>query len=471
MGSTGTLQMTNPARIEEAILSLLCFSQEQASQLALKVADQKFFTTRVNKILAKTVLDYIAKYNTAPGIQLEFLLENELRRGEEGILLRKTIEELSRIVEGLDVKFIYEELENFLESQMITSNLTEALELIQSGELKKAKEAIYKQSLTSVQGTPGIWLTDPKQALSFLDKDEEGEFFSSGIDYLDRRGVRPNLKTLMLMIAATGMGKSWWLTEVGKCGLLFRHKVLHITLELSEQETAKRYIQALFGLTSEESQIVTTTSFVREQGVNAIRFQQREFERQSILSERTNIQKQLTWMSGRGELLIKEFATGTLSSEYLRLYLDGLKRERGFVPELIIIDYADLMKIDAQALRIDTGRLYKDLRGLSGDNYAVVSASQGNKDAAKAKVVSTTDVAEDWSKIGTADIVLTYSRTQEEFRLGLARIFTGKARTAADRFMTLISQCYPIGQFCLDSTPMNLEVNNQLDTATGQTSK
>jgi hypothetical protein len=260
---------------------------------------------------------------------------------------------------------------------------------------------------------------------------------------------------------------TWWLIQVGKSGIQFRHKVLHITLELSEEKTAKRYIQSLFGLTANEAQQVKSTLFVRDPVSQAVRFDVINFERNSVYAERKDIQNKLLWM-GRSELLIKEFPTGTLSTEHLMLYLDSLKRERGFVPDLIVLDYAELMKIDAQLLRIDTGRLYKELRGISGAGYALVSASQGNKESANAKVVDSTNVAEDWSKVGTADMVITYSQTIEEYRLGLARIFTPKARDAGDRFMTLISQSYPIGQFCLDSVPMNMELTEQMNAISGK---
>lgn len=459
--------MINPTRIEEAVLSLLAFSDQQAVLLALKVQSVKYFTNRTNKKIAEVCLDYVTKYATAPKSQLEFLLEAELRRGEEGILLRKTIENLQALVPDLDPKFIFEQLDAFLESQSLTTNLTRALELIQDGELEKAKESIFKQSIrTAADASPGIWLTDPAQSLKFMNREEEGEFFSSGIDYLDTRGIRPDRKTFLLMIAPAKKGKSWWLIQVGRSGIQYRHKVLHITLELSEDKTSKRYIQCLFGLTADQTRQVKTTLFQRDRDTGSTRLDVMNFERNSVYAERKDIQEKLLWMS-RAELLIKEYPTGTLSTEHLMLYLESLKRERGFIPDVLIIDYADLMKIDAQSLRIDTGRLYKELRGISGLGYAMVSASQGNRDSANAKLVDTTNVAEDWSKIGTVDGILTYNQTAEERRLGLARIFVAGGRDADDRFTTLISQSYETGQFCLDSTPMNLELTERVNAMTG----
>jgi hypothetical protein len=76
-------------------------------------------------------------------------------------------------------------------------------------------------------------------------------------------------------------------------------------------------------------------------------------------------------------------------------------------------------------------------------------------------------VAEDWSKVATADTVLTYSRTAEEYNAGLARIFVERARGEADQFIVLVTQQYGIGQFCLDSTYMSKYVQDEVSTHLG----
>jgi len=143
--------------------------------------------------------------------------------------------------------------------------------------------------------------------------------------------------------------------------------------------------------------------------------------------------------------------------------MESLEQEKGFKPDLTIIDYADLMKLDAAMLRVDTGRLYRELRGIAvSKDTAMVSASQGNRESETANVVRKTNVAEDWSKIGTADGVLTYSQTEEEHRLGLARLYAAAMREAEDQYLVLISQAYKIGQFCTDSTMMSAHVINEM---------
>jgi DnaB-like helicase C terminal domain len=454
--------MLSQSALEESVLAVLCFSEAHASFLALKITPALFSTNREHRLIAETTLDYISKYHSPPGATLEYLLEANLRHGEEGKLLSGVIKTLAEKSSQLDPKFVLDNLDGFIENKLFQEAAVHALELAESGRLDEAKQTIHKQTLLPQQGTDGILLQDPKQSLSFLDRNEESEFFSSGVSVLDEKGVRPERKTLMILIAASGRGKSWFLTEVGKAGLQHNHSVLHITLEISEEKTARRYIQSIFSLTTSQAQTIEIRYF--EDGAMML---YPPFERKGIPEKRIEIAQRL--MKMRTKLFIKEFPTSTLSTSQLAMYLDGLEKEKNFRPDIILLDYADLMQLDTENLRIDTGRLYKELRGLAvSRNCAFISASQGNRESESSKLVTSTNIAEDWSKIGTSDIVLTYSQTAQERNLGLARIFAAKSRDSGDRFLTLISQCYEVGQFCISSTQMTADLANQIQPDDGE---
>lgn len=447
--------MISPASLEEGVLALLCFSTEYSPLLALKITESKFFANQTNQKIAQTAIEYINKYSAPPKGQLEYILEPELMRGEQGKLLGQTITNLSKKVESIQASFILEELDSFLESQKLTYNLQRALELIQAGDTEQAKELIYKAQTVSPNGGSGLWMRDPKQAFKFLEQNETDEFFTSGVEVLDRMGFRPEKKTFIFMVASAKKGKSWLLVNIGKGGLQYHKRVLHITLEISEEKTAKRYIQSIFSLTKNEAEQVKVPYFERDELGN-VTIQFHELEREGIFNKKKELFTKLNDWYSCPDWIIKEFPTAALSTEHLEMYLDSLEKQKGFKPDLLIIDYADLMKIDAASLRIDTGRLYRELRGIAvRRNLALVSASQGNRESENAKVVGVTNIAEDWSKIGTADGVLTYSQTDEEYKLGLARLFVAATREDQGRYMVLISQAYAIGQFATDSVLMN----------------
>jgi len=873
--------MISQAALEEAVLSLLCWDDERAASLAVKIPSSDIFTNPTNRQIAVAALDHIKKFGNAPKGALEYLLEADMRRGQQGALLAQQYDFLRKQAGQVDAAFVLEQLERFVASQQLTTQLRDALELLGQGELEKAQETAFKNRGLGPEGSTGIWLKDPQQALSFLDLEEQEEFFSSGVDLLDVRGVRPSRKTLYLFLGAAGRGKciaenelvvlpdgsritikkaveqkitsiisfseeqkkfvvadvngwwkngkkkcykittrlgreisvsedhpfltetgwkaikdiditkdkiavplklsdlgknkvepevvrllayliaeggltqntptftnidptiqkdfqhcveflgdrcsfgkdnksweegfcyivcneenkgkhnskvkellrltglagkksnvkcipefifnlndeliaeflkvffscdgsiyahethcpvielslsskrlvedinyllmrlgiiakfdtftaewkgkqlpgyayvvitgklnvlkfikkigfivpekvrranivvdrfgiqklvispkrdkvcyarknaevhyynkngklisykpqqklitysqpecsytakiafpkgcikisdnaffdsvktieyvgdietydlsvkdnhnfiagniithnSWFLVNVGKHSLMHHHSVLHITLENDEKMTAQRYIQSLFSLTRDEAAEVNTAYF--ETDVNGqVSIQFRNIQRNSIPAKRRELHKRLLDMKSYPRLLIKEFPTGALTVPQLTLYLEQLKQEQNFVPDCLVLDYADLMYLNADSLRIDTGRLYRDLRGLAvARNMAVVTATQGNRESESAKLVTSTNVAEDWSKIGTADIVVTYSQTPEEQRLGLARLYVQKSRNTRDRFLVLLAQAYSIGQFALSSTMMSGNISNTI---------
>jgi hypothetical protein len=442
-------------------IAFLCYSTEYSSILALKITPGLFQESRALQLITKTALTYIASYHKPPGEYLEILLENELKQGTEGKLLYNVIQELKE-KSKLDPAIVLDNLDVFIQNKTFANDLIEASSLIESGDREAAQRAARRQSSFAQQGTPGILLQDPKQSLSFLDRNEEYEWFSSGISVLDKRNVRPERKTITFMIAASGRGKSHWLVSVGVGGLQFHHAVLHITLELSEELTARRYIQSIFSLTKDQAEQIRVPCFIKDDAGTVIEIQTEEFLRESVVAKRKAIEKSLREMH-YPPFRIKEFPTAAFSTEQLTMYLDSLEKEKNFKPDLLIIDYADLMKLDAQALRIDTGRLYRELRGIAvSRNIALVTATQGNRESETSKFVGSTNVAEDWSKIGTSDNVLTYSQTPQEYQLGLARIYVAKSRNAADRFMVLVTQNYRVCQFAIDSTPMTADLANQI---------
>ena len=166
-------------------------------------------------------------------------------------------------------------------------------------------------------------------------------------------------------------------------------------------------------------------------------------------------------------IMIKDFPTGQLTIPALESYLDGLELQQGFIPDLIMVDYPLLMKFDHKHQREMLGQIVKELRGIAVQrNLAMVIVGQSSKKGAGATQVDDTHIAEDWSQIGTADVILTYSQTEQEKQLGLARIYVADAREEEDRFTVLVAQSYATGQFCRASVRMHKQYWNVLDERT-----
>ena len=108
---------------------------------------------------------------------------------------------------------------------------------------------------------------------------------------------------------------------------------------------------------------------------------------------------------------------------------------KGFVPSVILIDYADIMRSTRQydSLRHELKLIYEELRNLAGElSVPVWTASQSNKEGSEKEVVGLTNMGESYAKAQVADVVLTLSRKETEKSTGMARLFVAKNRAGRD---------------------------------------
>jgi replicative DNA helicase len=453
---------------EDNVLCLLVFSERYCSRIALSV-EADLFSTRAYQTIAAAALDYLDKFKKPPRTHIRDLLENDIKGANDSArFMRQIIDAMEELDKEIQGEYVLETLDKFIETRRLMMAVLKASDLLNDGQLDEAREALHATTKQR-DVDQGAWLHDAPNWFTFLDKSDD-ELFSSGIRALDERGITPARKELMFLIASTGLGKSWWLTECGRANVIEHHKnVCHISLENSLDIVKQRYTQTFLSLTREEEESVSVPIMKRDE---LGRFMSLSFDRytaESLASlGKTKLTKKMKPYYGRGKLYTHWFPEGTLTVSGLHQFLDNLEKQDNFVPDLLIIDYAEKMRTDADNLRISTGRLFSDLRGLAGTrNLALVTASQGNRQSAGAKLVRSTNAAEDWSKIGTGDVVLTYSQTDEEKEQGLARILVAKARNRKDMWIALISQSYATGQFAIDSVFFNKVAQTELDRVMG----
>lgn len=457
--------------LEENVLALLCHSETHAETVATLVPVE-LFSTRVYREIAKVSIQHVNRYARPPGVHLYDLLEKQLKKGAEGELIRASLDMMASVYPQMQPDYIAAQLKAFVRQREMIARATKYLALAEKGELDKAEELA---SLGHNGGPPlddkitELSSYDPSGMLSFLDQKEE-DFYSMGIGELDVRGVRPARKTLTLLIAPPKRGKSWFLTSVGKYALLHGHKVLHVSLENSAELVSKRYVMSLLGMASKAVDDMRIPVFRRNDYGQCVGIEWENLTKIEVISleNKARILRKLQGLRRRPELKIKEFPSGQLTMTMFNRYLDLLDKKDKFIPDIIIMDYPDLMKVSSDNKRHDLSKIFVDCRGVGSErDLAFVAATQGTRSSSDASLVNMSDVAEDFSKVATADMLLTYSRTKAERAAKLARILVAGSRDSEDEFITLISQNYALGQFCLDSVYLSNEVQVLANRMTG----
>ena len=269
----------------------------------------------------------------------------------------------------------------------------------------------------------------------------------------------PTTGKMLLFLAPAKRGKSWFLVQLGKMAFLMRKKVVHISLEIEPEEVAQRYYQALFGASKrDDTNKVSSLKLDKKGNIDQVIGNTIDipfnFASEAIRDE---LQARVGHFGTRASnIIIKRFPMRSLTMDHLESYLESLEALEKFTPDLVIVDYPKIMKIDAKNPRMSIGFIMEDLRGMSQRrNFALAVVHQGNRSSMEADMVKATHASEDWSVVCTADFLITYSQTAAEKRRGLARLFVDMARSEVDQIGVLITQSYKTGQFVLESTRLN----------------
>ena len=136
----------------------------------------------------------------------------------------------------------------------------------------------------------------------------------------------------------------------------------------------------------------------------------------------------------KGKLLIKYFPTKSATVQTIGAHLKQIELN-GNKPDMVLVDYADILMPTGnfREKRHALGNIYEDLRGLAGElEIPIWTASQANRSALEEDVIGADKVAEDYSKVMTADFVMSMSRKVEDKIANTGRFHVIKNRFGID---------------------------------------
>lgn len=443
--------------LQQDLITLLVHN-DQHGRTVSKTVDPLLFEGDYRTIVDRA-LPFWQQYNQAPKQHIADLLSDILddKKDRRSQTYTRILVQMMEMKDQINTDFVLRSMTQFIRHQKFKSVIIEAAEQLDAQGIHgiSGAETLLNQFLRDreLNLDRGIRLSELDRVLEFLAHSQNE--FKTGIRVLDEANIVPMRGKIYFILAPTGLGKTWFLIEVGKMAFLQRKKIVHITLEIESEEVLQRYYQALFGVTKRDDLNKITTLKVDRKG-NLDQLVSQTVEVPFTFSSgaiREELNTRLKHFGTRAEnLIVKRFPMRSLTVDQLEAYLESLEALDGFVPDMVILDYPGIMKTDEKNHRISMGRLVENLRGLSQRrNFSLVAAHQGNRDSATADMVRATHVGEDWSVIGSADFVVTYSQTAAEKALGLARLFVDKARSEIDKFGVLVTQTYKAGQFVLES--------------------
>lgn len=356
----------NDINLEQQFL-IICalLSDPELFARCSNILDGKYFHKQYQKPV-KFLLEYTEEYKILPTprqMQAETgqLFENNMESGHDQYFLNL--------------------IEKFIKSQALTQAILASAELLEKDEGDGIETLIKNALLIGLNNSLGTeYFENPRERLLKL-KDGNGKL-STGWKTLDEKLYGVNRQEILIFCAPSGGGKSVALQNISLNSALQGLNCVYFTLELSESLCSMRLDCMLTGIKSTE-----------------------------IFKNLDDVELKVKSTAKRtGIITIKKLPSGA-STRDLRSYLKEYQIQKGFKPDVIVIDYLDLMsanaKVSAENMFVKDKFITEELRDLGCDlNALVVSASQMNRSAISESQFDNSMIAGGLSKINTADNVI-----------------------------------------------------------------
>ena len=390
------------AKTELVILRHL-LNNEDFARRTLPYLKSEYFQDRIERTVYEEIDKFIQKYNSLPtkeALTIE-LDSNDTLSDEEFSSASSTIGSLD--AEEVDQNWLTDTTEKWCQEKAIYNAIMNSIQILDGNDKKHDKGAIPEllSDALAVSFDPNIghdFLENSDERYDFYHRVEERIPFD--LDYLNRitKGGLPK-KSLNIILAGTGVGKSLAMCHMASANLLQGKNVLYITMEMAEEKIAQRIDANLLNVTLDDLESLPKDMY----------------------------DKKIERVKGKtsGKLIVKEYPTASAGSGHFRHLLNELRLKRSFKPDVIYIDYLNICtssRVKAGA-QVNSYTLVKaiaeELRGLAVEfNVPVVSATQTTRSGYTNSDVGLEDTSESFGLPATADFMVALISTEELEDLG-----------------------------------------------------
>jgi replicative DNA helicase len=387
--------------VEKKILKHL-LNDDAYTRKTLPFLSGDYFSDHSEKVIYEEIHKYITKYNNLPTVEA-LTIEIDGRSNLSGDQHKKVtglLDELNATeFDTRDGAWLVDATEKFCQEKAIYNAIMESIQILdESGKSKKEKGAIPNilsdaLAISFDNHVGHDFLDDAENRYEFYHKIEKRIPFD--LDYLNRitKGGLPE-KTLNIILAGTGVGKSMFMCHCAAANLTIGKNVLYITLEMAEERIAERIDANLLNVDVDKLIALPKESYLKK------------IER---LKEKT-----------LGRLIIKEYPTASANVTHFKHLLNELKLKRQFVPDIIYIDYLNICASSRikQGANVNSYSFIKaiaeELRGLAVESKVpVISATQTTRGGYSNSDVELTDTSESFGLPATADFMIALIATDE----------------------------------------------------------
>lgn len=389
-------------RIEYKILDGLVHDDEYARKV-IPFIKSDYFRVRGERIIFEEIVKFFNEYNSAPDLDvLEISLDQRNGLTESDYDTSKEILEDYLKGDFVNQKWLLDETETWCKNKAIYIALTESVKIYDGKHDKLSVDAI--PAILSDALAVGFDNNIGHDYMeNFMDRYHEYHkqevkipFDIDLLNKITKGGLSP--KTLNVILAGTGTGKTLFMCHMAASSLLQGKNVLYITMEMSETKISERIDANLMNMNISDIANLSASSF--------------ESKMKSLINKTS------------GKLIIKEYPTASAHAGHFKALLNELRLKKSFFPDIIFVDYLNICSSSRyKGGNVNSYTLIKsiaeELRGLAVEyEVPLVSATQTTRTGYNSPDLELTDTSESFGLPATADLMLALISTEELEELG-----------------------------------------------------
>lgn len=385
----------------ESVIFNNLINNEEYSRKVIPFLKTEYFHNKIDQVVFELIENYVTTYNAFPTKEVLMIdLSNYTGISDDQFTECKVaIDQIPSQSDGLSkVEWLVDQTEAFCQEKSIHNAIMKSIEILgdNKGGLTKGAIPDLLSAALAVSFDTSIghdFLSDTDSRFEFYHRKEERIPFD--IEYLNKitKGGLPR-KTLNVILAGTGVGKSLAMCHMASANLVGGKNVLYITMEMAEEKIAERIDANLLNVPLDQLYDIPKDLYDKKL---------------TRLREKTV-----------GKLIIKEYPTACAGSANFRHLLNELKIKRNFIPDIIYIDYLNI----CSSSRMKQGgsvnsytyikAIAEELRGLAVEfNVPIVTATQTTRGGYDNSDVGLTDTSESFGLPATADLMFALISTDE----------------------------------------------------------
>ena len=385
-------------RIEESILKNL-FVSDTFTRKVIPYLEEDYFSDRSERLVYKQILEYFMKYNECPTHEALGIQINDLsgHNDEEIKNAMTVINQCKQNIDETPHDFLVDETEKWCKDRAIYNAVMESIQIIdkssnrEKGEIPDILKDALSVSFDQHIGHDFIEDADDR-FMSYNTVEDKLPFDLEMMNKITKGGL-PN-KTLNVVMAGTGVGKSLFMCHCASNNLMMGKNVLYISMEMSEEKIAERIDANLMNLPIQELSNLPKDMYDKK--VKSIR-------------DKTT-----------GKLIVKEYPTATAHTGHFRHLLQELNLKKDFIPDIIYVDYLNIcasarMRANSSVNSYTMVKsIAEEMRGLAVEfKLPIVTATQTNRQGFTSTDVGLEDTSESFGLPATADLMVALISTEE----------------------------------------------------------